>query len=94
MDPYVVPQPRAEGGPFGAGAYLFNEDPSSRPEVIVASTGGQVLTRQQAQAALGGGGTTVVVNYAPLMSLADEYELERNLAPLLDKAFKQAGLKQ
>ena len=47
------PNARALGGPITIGqSYLINESPATRPEIIVPSTSGYVLTRQDAQAAL------------------------------------------
>jgi hypothetical protein len=83
----------AVGGPVAANSYLFNEDPSTRPETFV-SGGGYMLTKQDAQAAITGSGVQVHVHYSPLMSLGTQAELERNLAPVIDKALKQAGLKR
>ena len=79
----------ADGGGFG-GNYLWNESAQSRPEVFVGG-GGYVLTKQDAMNALGGGaggGVNLVLNYSPMVSLADQNEIETKLLPYIRKALR------
>lgn len=42
-----------------------------------------------AMAGAGGGGATVVVHYSPMVSFADEYELEHRLKPMIERAMRR-----
>jgi len=86
----TTPHRYASGGTIEAGTAIYNEDPTTRPETIVTSAGGDVLTRQDAMAAMGGGqGVTIV--YSPTISLGDREEITTVLLPLVRQALREAG---
>jgi len=84
---------RAAGGPVKAGhLYGINENkPWTGPEYFLAPTDGMVIpSRGAAQQA--GSGPTVQLVYAPLLSLANEAEVERAFTPIIERINHTLGV--
>lgn len=74
----------AKGGTvFGSSSYIVGE---RGPELFTPSGNGTITPNSR----LGGGGGTVVINYQPTFSLADRFELETRLRPILLNAMRGA----
>ena len=73
---------RASGGPVSAGtAYIVGE---RGPEMFVPSGSGSIVPNNR----LGGSGNTVILQYSPMISLADRFELETKLGPIIRNAVR------
>lgn len=74
---------KAEGGPVSGGSpYIVGE---RGPELFVPSSSGRIIPN----GGMSGGGT-VVINYQPMLSLADRFELETKLRPIIQNAMRGA----
>jgi hypothetical protein len=77
----LFPKPLALGGSVIAGhPYIVGEE---GPEPFIPSTNGTILPNSSF-----GGNTTIVLNYQPMVSLADRFELETKLTPIIRNAMR------
>lgn len=75
---------RASGGPVSAGtAYIVGE---RGPEMFVPSGGGSIVPNNR----LGGGGNTVILQYSPMISLADRAEVVNKFGPIVREVMRGA----
>jgi hypothetical protein len=74
---------RASGGPvMGGQSYIVGE---RGPELFTPSSSGNITPNNQL------GGSTIILNYQPMVSLADRFELETKLAPIIRNAMRGAA---
>lgn len=73
------PLGKAAGGPVTGGTpYMVGE---RGPELFVPGSSGSIIPNGRA-------GGTVIINYQPMVSLADRYELETKMTPIIRNALR------
>ncbi len=93
--PYTGGSGRANGGPVTAGhIYPINENrPWSGPEYFLAPSDGMIIPAGGGIGTQAGGGTpTVQLVYAPLLSTANEAEVERAFRPIVERINRTLGV--
>jgi hypothetical protein len=77
----LSPKPQALGGPVLSGTpYIVGE---RGPELFTPSNNGFITPNNKL-----GGGATIILNYQPMVSLADRFELETKLTPIIRNAMR------
>jgi hypothetical protein len=77
----LSPKPQALGGPVLSGTpYIVGE---RGPELFTPSNNGFITPNNKL-----GGNTTIILNYQPMVSLADRFELETKLTPIIRNAMR------
>jgi hypothetical protein len=77
----LSPKPQALGGPVLSGTpYIVGE---RGPELFTPSNNGFITPNNKL-----GGGSTIILNYQPMVSLADRFELETKLTPIIRNAMR------
>jgi hypothetical protein len=72
---------KAAGGPVSSGtSYIVGE---RGPELFTPSNNGFITPNNKL-----GGGSTIILNYQPMVSLADRFELETKLTPIIRNAMR------
>ena len=60
-----------------------------KPKLAVENATAGVVSAAIPSRGMGGGGTTVVLQYSPIVSMADRYEAETKLVPYIESALRK-----